>query len=113
MPSLPPTHRPAHLPPAAAVRREHDAKRRDTKPWRAWYNLARWREIRAAQLRAEPLCRMCLAEDVVRAATVCDHVEPHHGDPDLFWNGERQSLCKPHHDRDKQRDERGRRRVGG
>jgi 5-methylcytosine-specific restriction enzyme A len=29
---------------------------------------------------------------------VADHVEPHRGDPNLFWNGQLQSLCFECHD---------------
>lgn len=52
---------------------------------------------------------MCLREGIIppQIATVCDHVRPHRGDPVLFWGGPFQSLCKAHHDRDKQRAERG------
>ncbi|AHE51713.1 HNH endonuclease [Sphingomonas sanxanigenens DSM 19645 = NX02] len=73
----------------------------------SWYKTARWQRRRAAQLRDEPLCRMCQGEGRITAATIADHVIPHRGDPVLFWQGELQSLCKPHHDRDKQRIERG------
>ncbi len=45
------------------------------------------------------------------AATVADHVEPHRGDPVKFWEGRLQSLCKPCHDRDKQREENGGRPI--
>ena len=45
------------------------------------------------------------------AATVADHVEPHRGDHDKFWHGRLQSLCKPCHDRDKQREENGGRAI--
>ncbi len=42
-------------------------------------------------------------------ATVVDHIKPHRGDPKLFWDQENwQALCARHHDRDKQREERGR-----
>jgi 5-methylcytosine-specific restriction protein A len=51
---------------------------------------------------------MCFALGIVNAATVCDHVEPHRGDPVSFWGGPFQSLCAQHHSRDKQRAERGR-----
>jgi hypothetical protein len=64
---------------------------------------ARWRRIAKAQLKAEPPCGMCLLK--LTPATVCDHMKPHRGDPDLFWNGERQSLCKPHQSSTKQRQE--------
>lgn len=37
------------------------------------------------------------------AATVVDHVDPHHGDPEKFWDTAMwQSCCKWHHDSVKQ-----------
>ena len=77
------------------------------RSWRAWYKTARWIRIRAAQLNAEPLCRMCIAEDKVTPATVCDHVEPHRGDRIRFWAGPFQSLCASHHSQAKQAEEQG------
>lgn len=85
----------------------HHARTAD-QPWRAWYWTARWRRIAKAQLAAEPLCRRCLASGIVTAATVAHHVVPHRGDPELFWSGELESICKPHHDSEAQREERGR-----
>jgi len=42
----------------------------------------------------------------VTAATVCDHITPHKGDPIKFWNaGNLQSLCAPCHDGAKQQFE--------
>lgn len=76
-------------------------------PHHAWYKLAAWTRRREALLAAEPLCRMCLAGEVVEPATVADHVVPHRGDPDLFWHGELQPLCASCHSRHKQREERG------
>ena len=73
--------------------------------YRRWYNTKRWREIRAAVLAAEPLCRMCVADGDVTVATICDHIEPHRGDEAKFWAGPFQPLCKPHHDITKQREE--------
>lgn len=73
--------------------------------YRQWYKTARWQRIRAAQLRAEPLCCMCQARGRVTAATIADHVTPHRGDADLFWNGALQSLCKPDHDSRKRMQE--------
>lgn len=49
---------------------------------------------------------MCKREGIITPATVCDHVVPHRGDEHLFWHGRMQSLCAPHHDRTKQREER-------
>lgn len=72
-----------------------------------WYGTARWQRRRADQLAAYPLCRMCQDAGRVTVATVADHITPHRGDPVAFWTGPLQSLCKPHHDRDKQIEERG------
>lgn len=94
----------------------------------------KWQQARAAHLTEHPHCVMCLAEigmtDLQPAevvvecarrglpeplATVVDHSVPHRGDMTIFWNRSLwQSLCKAHHDSDKQRIERGseRPRVG-
>jgi 5-methylcytosine-specific restriction enzyme A len=71
-----------------------------------WYNLGRWRKRSKAQLRAEPLCRMCAARGIVTVATVADHIEPHQGDWNSFLIGELQSLCVPCHDQGKRTIER-------
>jgi signal transduction histidine kinase len=42
----------------------------------------RWSKRAKHQLRAQPLCEMCLTRGQVTAACICDHVEPHGGD----WN---------------------------
>lgn len=106
MPSMPPTARGPGQRSRTEARRDYDQKRRSDKPWRGWYSLARWARKRAHQLTVEPWCRNCGAQGVWTPATVADHVEPHHGDFEKFWNGELQSLCAPCHDIDKQREER-------
>jgi len=78
--------------------------RERTKPW---YGTARWKKRRLDQLTREPLCWMCKGEGKVKAASVADHDPPHKGDEIVFWNGPLRSLCKPHHDSDKQSIERG------
>lgn len=41
---------------------------------------------------------------LIKAANIVDHVDPHHGDPEKFWNTSMwQSCCKWHHDSVKQR----------
>src|SRR4051794_38339439 len=74
--------------------------------WQAWYKTPRWKAVRLAQLRAEPWCAYCLKAGNRVAALVCDHVEPHRGNEQSFWNGPRQSLCQAHHSASKQRAER-------
>ena len=43
-------------------------------------------------------CAVCLERGFVEPATICDHVEPHHGDVNKFWLGPFMSLCKRCHD---------------
>lgn len=79
----------------------------------------RWQRARAEHLRRHPLCEMCCALLPARLtpATVVDHRIPHRladalksGDQSriasarrLFWDqGNWSSLCKTHHDSDKQ-----------
>lgn len=82
-----------------------DHRSAEAEAWRRWYWTARWRRIARHQKRTEPLCRMCKAKGIITIATEADHVVPHKGDPQLFWNGALQSLCHLCHARDKQRIE--------
>lgn len=70
-----------------------------------WYGSARWKAIREYHLANNQLCVMCLP--AVTIATVCDHIEPHRGDPVKFWAGPFQSLCAHHHNSTKQSAEKG------
>lgn len=87
----------------------------------------RWQKAREAHLRKHPLCVKCQELNRVTAATVVDHREPHRlgeaiqsGDPERiaeararFWNKAMwQSLCSPHHNSDKQREEKSGRVIG-
>jgi len=50
---------------------------------------------------------MCEADGRLTPANVVDHIKPHRGDRDLFWDSDNwQSLCKIHHDSTKQSQER-------
>jgi 5-methylcytosine-specific restriction protein A len=68
----------------------------------------RW-DREARQFRKQhPLCALCLASVPKRyaQADVVDHVVPHKGDMELFWDRTNwQSLCKPCHDGTKQQQE--------
>jgi len=58
---------------------------------------AAWQRQRAATLRAEPLCRMCLASGRTVAATVVDHITPL-ADGGTNEQANLQPLCKRCHD---------------
>lgn len=83
---------------------EHD-RRRGSAASRG-YN-RRWSKARDTYIREHPLCVGCQAVGRIAAAEVVDHVDPHHGDPDKFWNTAMwQACCKWHHDVVKQKLER-------
>jgi 5-methylcytosine-specific restriction protein A len=66
--------------------------------WTTWYRHRRWKRIRARQLAIEPLCRLCKLDGRVTPANIVDHVERHFGDPQKFWNGKLQSVCRSCHE---------------
>jgi 5-methylcytosine-specific restriction protein A len=73
--------------------------------WHAWYGLQRWRKRRRAQLVRQPLCAICLRQNLVVPATVVDHVIPHRGNWNSFMTGELQSLCEDCHNSAKKLEE--------
>ncbi len=67
----------------------------------------RWQKARKQYLEHNPLCVICKREKRVTLATVVDHKIKHEGNSELFWDESNwQSLCAPHHNSDKQSEER-------
>lgn len=64
---------------------------------------SRWQKARITYLARNPDCVMC-----GKKATVVDHIIPHKGDQQLFWDSASnwQSLCKICHDKAKAIQER-------
>lgn len=59
----------------------------------------RWQKASKLFLTAHPFCEHCKKENRLVKATVVDHIIPHRGDQELFWNeGNWQALCKECHD---------------
>ena len=59
-----------------------------------------WQRVSKQFLAAHPLCVQCLAEGRYVKATAVDHIVPHRGDGNLFWDRSNwQPLCKAHHDK--------------
>ena len=106
MPKRIPTHRNKHQQSRIEKRRQYDKHRNDKYPWRKWYNLQAWRNLRAEVLAKDPFCVLCLSEGIATPSTVADHIIPHKGDEALFWDKSNiRGVCKPHHDSDIQSDE--------
>ena len=62
------------------------------------YNTKAWKVLRGKVLFEQPLCVMCLAMNKHTVATEVDHIVPHCGNPELFWNKENlQSLDRSCH----------------
>ena len=81
--------------PERERKRKLQAERRRKYPWVQWYRTDRWRSARRDFLGLHPYCEIC-----AEPATVVDHVEPHRGNPQLFWlESNWRALCKHCHDR--------------
>lgn len=74
-----------------------------------WYRSARWQKLRKAQLSRHPYCQCPHHKNHRIPADTVDHIQPHKGDPKLFWStANLQSLTKRCHDAAKQvRDKSG------
>ena len=63
---------------------------------------SRWQKESKRFLQAHPLCVHCMKKSppMYVKATVVDHITPHRGNQELFWNRDNwQALCKPCHDK--------------
>lgn len=77
------------------------------QPWHKLYCRKAWYELRAKRLRHEPLCRNCKEHKIFTPATTVDHIKPHKGNTQLFFDFENtQSLCDNCHDSIKQKLEK-------
>lgn len=59
-----------------------------------------WQKASRSFLHSHPLCECCKAKGIYTKATVVDHIIPHRGNRELFWNRDNwQALCKQCHDK--------------
>ena len=73
---------------------------------RRLHDTTRWRKCRKIFLAANPVCVLCERRGITTAANVVDHIRPHGGDPELFWDtGNWQPLCTPCHNSGKKHQE--------
>lgn len=72
------------------------------------YKTARWRKLRAKQLKRHPYCQCPHHEGQHVKANTVDHKVPHKGDSRLFWDESNlQSMTNECHDIFKQSQESG------
>jgi 5-methylcytosine-specific restriction enzyme A len=72
-------------------RKAQDRYRRDTQPWRSWYNTAEWQRLRDQVLKRDKwTCQrtgtLCLGKGNEPDAPVVNHKRPHRGDRALFFD---------------------------
>src|SRR5262249_25486826 len=71
------------------------------------YKLSKWRAVRRRVLSEHPLCTKCLANKRITLASIVDHITPHAGNMELFWDpNNMQPLCVHCHNSIKQSMER-------
>lgn len=62
------------------------------------YHLRDWERASRRRLAEFPFCAECQRNGRTEAATVTDHIIPHRGNLDLFWDAKNhQSLCESCH----------------
>ncbi len=80
----------------AKVKRKEESEARPD--YHKWYGHASWKRARRRFLAENPLCVECTREGRTTAATEVDHIVPHKGNRELFWDcGNWQPLCKECH----------------
>lgn len=66
----------------------------------------RWKKCRRLFLDDNPWCVKCRGAGLKTPADHVDHIVPHRGSYDLFWDENNwQPLCEEHHNKHKQREE--------
>jgi len=86
-------------------KRQHDQRRESSAKRGYGY---KWQKARKAFLLDHPLCVVCQNQGRVTAATDVDHIVPHRGDQDLFWDKTNwQALCHSHHSEKTAREDGG------
>lgn len=94
MPMRPGTHKPA----APCTAKHQPPEQRGNSTQRGYGY--RWQQTRAGYLLKHPLCVHCSRDGKVEPATELDHIVPHRGDQQLFWDRSNwQGLCHPCHSR--------------
>ncbi|TKT78410.1 hypothetical protein [Aquamicrobium sp. LC103] len=92
---------------------ERDRQRINSSPWRAWYKTAEWQRLRRRILQRDLYtCQktgvLLTGKHPAPNSPVVDHVKPHRGDPELFWDeANLMAVSKAYHDSVKQAEEQG------
>ena len=85
------------MPQAARTIASQDTQRQEYRTeTQAWYQSRKWRKATKQHKKLHPYCVHC--RPVLTIGNIVDHITPHHGDLDLFWDPDNwQTLCRRHH----------------
>ncbi len=84
-----------HKPKRVPVKRTKQEK----QPYHELYDY-KWSKASKTHLNQYPLCIECSLDDKLTPATLVDHITPHAGNKQLFWDRDNwQGLCAPCHGR--------------
>ena len=79
----------ARCPRHKAVKKQIFTQRTKSREYHNLYESARWRQLRKGFLKKNPFCFVCGKE-----ATIADHITPHRGNIELFYNEDNlQPMC--------------------
>lgn len=94
MPTKPGTHKP--FKPGARLYQPKEIRPNSNERGYGY----RWQKTRAGYLAKHPLCAMCEQGGRIKPATDLDHIIPHKGDMEKFWDSSNwQGLCAACHSR--------------
>lgn len=93
---------------SAEQHRDYGRARRGFDTERGFYQSAAWRAVRAAFLRAHPLCRLCETRGLLVAAMAVDHITPIKDGGERFDWINLQGLCVSCHNAKTARETAGR-----
>ena len=99
---------PNRIGPADSTERSLDRYRQQATPWRSWYGLKRWADLRRRVfLRDMYTCQRCGKIEGDTSMLVANHKRRHNGDPVIFWREDGiETVCRPCHDGPIQSEER-------
>lgn len=74
--------------------------RGESERWHYLYLGSRWKRMRSEHLLNEPFCRECAKKGIRTKGNEVDHLVPHRGNLELFFDKKNlQTLCKSCHSR--------------
>jgi 5-methylcytosine-specific restriction enzyme A len=101
-----PNRPPVHVAPGQKERTKQRQQERQTTEEHRFYMRKEWKNLRTAFVADNPLCKMCLDEDVIRVGQQVDHIIPVRQAPDraLDWTN-LQHLCDKHHNQKSRKEQ--------